>query len=112
MTLNQAIQRADELRPNSLERELKVGWVRELEGQVAEFMNLPFEGAEEDAPLLMQAPFDNIYYLYVAAMIDIAQQDSDLYYNDSVLFNASFNRAKSSYIRRNLPADNGNWRVL
>ena len=112
MTLNQAIQRADELRPNSLERELKVGWVRELEGQVADFMGLPFERAEEDAPLLMQAPFDNIYYLYVAAMIVVAQQDSDLYYNDSVLFNASMNRAKSCYISQNLPPDGGNWRVI
>ena len=112
MTLNQAIQRADELRPNSLEHELKAAWVRELEGRVADFMGLPFERAEEDAPLLMQEPFDNIYYLYVAAMIDVAQQDSDLYYNDSVLFNASFNRAKTVHLRRNIPPDSGNWRVL
>ena len=112
MTLNQAIQRADELRPNSLEHEIKADWVRELEGQVAGFMGLPFEDAGDDAPLLMQAPFDNIYYLYLAAMIDFAQQDSDLYYNDSVLFNASMNRAKSCYISQNLPPDGGNWRVI
>ncbi|MBR4304212.1 MAG: hypothetical protein IKT81_02650 [Clostridia bacterium] len=112
MTPNQAIQRADELRPNALSRDTKLLWLGEIEGQVGCLMGRE-EGVhtDPDGELLMQPPFDNIYYLYLCARIDHAHQDGDLYYNDTVMFNASFDRAKSHYRQQNLPQKRGNWRI-
>ena len=112
MTPNQAIQRADELRPNALPQQTKLMWVYEIEGQVRCIMGQG-EGysPEPEGELCVQPPFDNIYYLYLCARIDHAQQDSDLYYNDTVMFNAAFDRAKSYHRQHNLPEKRGNWRI-
>ena len=114
MTLKEAIRRADEIRPNALPEDMKASWVNELDGQIAEMMGKepPVNTYPEDSTLLMPPPFDNIYYLYAAALIDHVQQDSELYYNDTVMFNASLDRAKAWYRRSNTPENRGNWRVM
>ena len=114
MTLKEAIKRADDLRPNALEPELKATWIYELEGQISEMMDMPcpLNVFPKDAELLMPAPYDNIYYLYAAAMIDFAMQDSQMYDNDMAMFNAALSEAKMWYRRSNTPKNQGNWRVM
>ena len=113
MKLKEAIKRADEIRPNAISDELKAAWIYEVEGHIAEMMgrDAPENDFPKDAPLLMPAPYDNIYYLYAAAMIDHAQQDSETYYNDMTMFNAALTDAKGWYSRHNMPTSFGNWRV-
>ena len=113
MTLIEVIQRANVLRPNALPDEQKAAWVFELEGKVAEVMgtDVPVNTFPEDAKLLMCAPYDNIYELYLAAMIDYYNQDGALYENDMVMFNAAFDEARAWWRRNNRPASRGNWRV-
>lgn len=112
MTPNQAIQRADELRPNALSRDIKLCWLGELEGQVGCIMGQGEQvQIEADRELSVRPPFDNIYYLYLCARIDHAHQDSDLYYNDTVMFNAALDRAKTYHRQNNLPEKRGSWRV-
>lgn len=114
MTLKNAIRKADEIRPNAISDELKAGWIFEVEGQIAEMMGktCPANTFPRETELLMPAPYDNIYYLYAAAMIDHAQQDSEMYYNDMTMFNAALTSAKSWYIRHNTPKSYGNWSVM
>lgn len=113
MTTNQAINRADGLRPNAIDKQTKLEWLMEIEGQLRCFMELdPLDGhLSEDVVLCVSPPFDNIYYLYLCARIDHAQQDSDLYFNDSVMFNGALERAKQWHRQHNLPKNCGNWRI-
>lgn len=114
MTLKEAINKADQIRPNGLPQDIKAAWINELEGQISEMMGVacPQNTFPQDTELLMPAPYDNIYYLHTAAMIDHAQQDSELYYNDMTMFNTALSGAKMWYRRNNLPRSSGNWRLM
>ena len=114
MKLKEAIKRADEMRPNAISDELKANWVQAVEGGIAELMGaiLPEQTFPRDKELLMPAPFDEVYCLYVCAMIDHVQQDSEMYYNDMTLYNALMQDARAYYRRHNTPKASGNWRGL
>lgn len=106
MKLREAIARADELRPNALSNDLKAMWVYDLEGEIAELMDKDFvpnpypQDSEEE--LLMPYPKDNIYYLYLTAMIDLALEDTGLYQMDMTVANSAIQDAKAWYRRHNL----------
>ena len=88
MTLRQAITMADAMRQgNSYPREVKVAWINELEGQLALQVYLVSEhdlveldwDTQADEPLSAQPPYNKMYWLYLAAMIDYADGDTARY---------------------------------
>ena len=89
MTLFKAIEGANALRPNSIDNALKAQWIYEVEAEVAELMELPIRPNPypSDAKLLMPSPYDNIYHLYVCAMIDNTIEDTALFINDRAIAN-------------------------
>lgn len=91
MTLRKAIAGANKLRPNAIDDSLKADWIWELESEVAELMDteLPEMNYPEDQELLMPSPHDNIYHLYVCAMIDFYLEDTQLYINDMTMANSA-----------------------
>jgi len=96
MTISEAIVKADELRPNPISTEAKVGWLNELNAQIAESMdvNMPDElTAESLEELLMPFPYEQVYVLYLTAMIDNAQEEFSLFNNDIVLYNTAIHEA-------------------
>lgn len=119
MKLKKAISRADAARPNMISEETKVAWIYELECDFAELMNLPtpvnaWSKGGEDVDLLMPFPHDNVYELYVCAMIDNFNQESALYANDLVVANAAIDSAKAWWRRHNMPvqAKHNYWKVM
>lgn len=114
MKLFEAIKKADLLRENMIPEEIKAEWIYSLECEFAEVMGEPFSGNSfpMEKELLMPFPYDEAYYLYLAAMIDNANQDVELYENDKTLANAAVARAKAWYRREHRPDFRGNWRVL
>lgn len=106
MKLKEAIRKADALRPNPIDEELKATWVAELEGRVAETagMDQPTDGwAENDPELIMPYPYDDIYVFYVMAKIDFANEEMDLYANDSVMANERIDEALAWWRRNHVP---------
>lgn len=101
MTLLKAIARADSVRPNALDQELKADWVMELEAEVAECMDVEFPETTfpKDMDLLMPFPYDNIYYLYLCAKIDLTMEDTQSYVNDQVVADSAIKGAKSWWRR-------------
>ena len=101
MTLLKAIARADSVRPNALDQELKADWVMELEAEIAECMDveLPETTFPKDMELLMPFPHDNIYYLYLCAKIDLTMEDTQSYVNDQVVADSAIVDAKSWWRR-------------
>lgn len=114
MNLKEAMTRADRLRPNALPDSQKAAWVYELDGKVAEMMGVPPQenAFPDDGCLLMPAPYDNIYELYLAALIDYSHEESALYTNDMAMFNTAMSEAKAWWRRQNKPKPCGNVRVM
>lgn len=114
MTLLKAIARANTLRPNAIDDSIKADWVWELEAEVAELMDweakteegevitCPINPFPNDCELLMPSPKDNIYALYLCAMIDNTIEDTQLYVNDMTISNKARDDAFKWWRRHNL----------
>ena len=82
-TMNTVIEYVDRVKPNAYSNDDKYRWMNTLEGLVSREVhhddapeyNLP---EDADTPLLVPAPYDEIYHLYVSAMIDFYNRE----YND------------------------------
>lgn len=117
MTINGAIRLADGLRPNGISAEVKCGWMTEVDGTLAvETMGVdapiyafPQDG---DKQLLMLPPYDNLYALYLCAMIDHYQQETTLYANDSALYNAAMQGARAHWRRTHMPPSTGDFQTM
>ncbi|MEA4920628.1 MAG: hypothetical protein VB078_06900 [Clostridiaceae bacterium] len=115
MKVSEAINRADSLRDNILTDEQKASWLFDLDGSVSEITGnaVPVNTwPQTDSELLMPAPHDGIYVLYLVAMIDYYNQESNLYMNDMQIFNAAMNEARAWWRRTHKPQTNEYWKVM
>ena len=104
MNLLKAIARADSVRPNAIDNDLKADWIMELEAEIAECMyaELTENTFPNDMELLMPYPHDNIYYLFLCAKIDFAMEDTESYVNDMAAANQAIDEAKKWWRRHNI----------
>lgn len=114
MTTKEAVRRADALRMNTVSDEQKAAWVNDLDGQLAELFGVepPANNWPEDRVLLMPAPHEEIYQLYLICKIDYYNQEMKLYANDMAIYNTALAEALAWYRRNNRPASSGNWSVM
>ena len=115
MTVKEAVKRADSLRMNTVSDEQKAAWVLDRDGQLAEMFGVSVpknEWPEKGAVLLMPAPHEAIYQLYLICKIDYYNQEMSLYANDLAFYNAALAEAKAWYRRQHRPFGNRNWRVM
>lgn len=114
MRVKEAIKRADELRPNTISEERKADWVYELEGRLAQVRRAPAPARvwPADSALAMPPPYDMVYERYLCAMIDLANQDTDLYANDLALFESTYSSATAWWNRTHRPRPQRNWEVM
>ena len=91
------------MRPNAIDDRVKAAWAYELEGSLCEtFMidEAPKNTYQDQyAELLMPYPRDEIYPLYLCAMIDNAQEETALYANDMVVANSAISEARAWWWR-------------
>ena len=104
MTPNKAIEYVDEILPNVYETEDKYEWIKRLDGRVAvEVMGIDAPAYElpdfADSELLVSHPYDDIYQLYVMAMIHFHNHEYDLYNNVVLMFQERFDAFKAWHIR-------------
>lgn len=113
MTIREAIERADRLRPNTHEREDKLAWLTAVEANVARHMNLhenvdvalPVYTADtpEDTTLLLENEAGEVYVKYLVTMYDYYNGDYDRYNNAALMFNETFQEWKGLYRRTHMP---------
>lgn len=103
MKLSEAISKADAMRPNAIDELDKARWVLELESELAETWGKPFPQEEDEYDpeyeLMVRFPRDNVYPLYLCAMIDLAQEDTSLYANDMTVANQAITDVKAWFRR-------------
>lgn len=113
MTARQIITKADALRPNRLSDDQKARYVFQCDTDFAETIGTePLDPTELDTEMQMPYPHDEAYVLYLAAMIDFAQQDTDLYANDMTMANKAIADAKAWWRRNNVPRPSPNIRTM
>lgn len=104
MTPNQVIEYVDEILPNVYSEEKKYEWMKWVDGRVATEV-LQVEAPDYDLPdfadsdLLVEHPYDEIYHLYVMAMIHFYNREYDDYNNVVLAFREKFDAYKEWHIR-------------
>ena len=98
MTIETCVRLVDDMLPNRVPEAVKRRLLGEVEGKV----RVELLGEEPDANPLIDgntsadteltapAPFDQLYLLYVMAMMDHVEGDTARYENTAVLFNAVY----------------------
>ncbi len=118
MTIMQAINRADSLKPNIYDRETKIHWLSQLDGQIhrgilSRFADAPaaFSGytpeTPPDQPLLVPPPHDGVYLRWLEAQIDLSNGEIDRYNISITLFTAHLDAFSRDYGRTHNPRSAG-----
>ena len=115
-SMNEVIERVEAVKPSVFPEEERMRWIATLDGNISTTvmdMDVPVTyrlPEEADRPLLVEKPFDDIYELYVSAMIDFHNREYNAYNNAMLMFQERLEQYKAWYIRNHNPAKAGNFR--
>ena len=119
MTIIEAINRIDNIKPNTYSQEEKVQWLSTLDGTIKKEVidthegaeAVPFQGYTANTPLntvlLVPAPYDQIYIAYLEMQIDYANAEYGKYSNSMSMYNQAFAAFERYYNRENKPISRG-----
>lgn len=117
MTINEVLEKVSRVRMDAVDDSTKAGWLLELDGKLfreviethemnagEEMPDYPKQFPEdEDKDLLVKAPYDNLYELYVLAQVDFVNREYDNYNNGAMVYAAALDEWKKAYHRTHLP---------
>jgi hypothetical protein len=115
MTLIEAINTINNLKPNTYSHSDKVKWLSTLDGIIkTEIIDthegaeqVTFDGYDEDADLatelLVPAPYDSIYLRWLDAQIDYANGEYTRYNNGVQAYNDAYSAFERYYNRTHMP---------
>lgn len=114
MKINDAISRIDSLKHNTYSESDKVAWLSEVDWDVKKNVLDTHEGNEveftgyddnidRNTELLIPAPYDKAYLLWMEAQIDYYNGEYDKYNNALEMFYAAYGEFKSNYNRTHMP---------
>lgn len=114
MKIIEAINRIDSLKRNTYSQPDKVAWLSEVEFDVVNNVINTHEGDEItfsgydgstdlQTELLIPAPYDKVYLLWMEAQIDYYNGEYDKYNNAADLFTENYEEFKNYYNRTHKP---------
>jgi hypothetical protein len=115
MTIMEAINRIDAVKPNSYAQSEKVWWLSLLDQFIKSKIIDTHEGAEDDAfegytdetkldtKLLVPAPYDELYIFWLESKIDYWNGETNRYNNSISMFNTAYAEYERYYNRTNMP---------
>lgn len=114
MTLMEAINHLDAVKPNSYGQREKITWLSNLDGLIKKEIIETHEGGENvifggytEADLMKSliapAPYDDIYIKWLEAKIDYANGEYQKYNNSALAFNEGYQRFARAYHREHRP---------
>ena len=118
MTLFEAISQVNNLKPNTYSHTDKVLWLSTLDGIIKTQIIDTHEGAEQvefngydedtdlSTELLVPAPYDSVYVLWLSAQIDFANGEYDRYNNGVLAYNDAYTAYANHYNRTHMPKGN------
>lgn len=115
MTVTDTISQADELRLNTISDEQKAAWVMGLDQQIGERIDMDsyvHSWPAGDGELLLPAPYDRVYVLYLCTQIDYYNNETALYGNDKAVYDEAISEAMAWWRRQHCPDNTGNVQVM
>lgn len=115
MTIIEAIQSIDLLKPNNYTQEDKVAWLSTLDGVIKNEIidthegadKVTFKGYDENTPLdtilLVPAPYTDIYARWLEAQIDYTNGETEKYTNSMIMYNTAYSAFERYYNRTHMP---------
>lgn len=114
MTIIEAINKIDSLKPNNCSQDMKVGWLSRLDGIIKEkvidthegadaVVFTGYDGSDTSTELLVPAPYDELYVKWLEAQIDYANGEYGKYNNSMTMYNSIYNEFENYYNRHNMP---------
>lgn len=114
MTLYDALDRIDKIKPNAFTKTEKVAWISRLERMLCKEIYETHEGpvftfngytdeTDGQTKLSVPEPYDEIYIHYVSAMIDFHNREIVSYNNDMVMYNQAYTQFWAWYNRTHKP---------
>ena len=115
MTLLEAINRIDVLKPNGYSQAEKIQWLSNLDGIVKREIidtheggeSVTFNGYTEETSLttelLVPAPYDDVYLRYLEMQIDYANGEYGKYNNSMAMYDTSYSTFQRYYNRTHMP---------
>ena len=118
MTIIEAINKVDSLKPNTYIQEDKIAWLSTLDGIIKNEIidthegteNISFNGYDVDTALdtvlLVPAPYDEVYVKWLEAQIDYTNGETSRYENSMLMYNTAYSAFKRHYNRTHMPKGN------
>ena len=115
MTIIEAINKIDSLKPNNYTQEDKIAWLSTLDGIIKKEIIDTHEGAEEisfkgydvdtalDTVMLVPPPYDDIYIRWLEAQIDYVNGETKRYANSMIMYNTAYLSFQRYYNRTHMP---------
>ena len=115
MTIQEAMDMCDALKPNQYALSDKVRWLSQLDGTIYNeiitthegYQNVNFAGYNSTTPLttalLAAEPYSELYGKYLAAQVDFHNAEFARYNNSVVMFNAAYQAFADYYNRAHKP---------
>ena len=115
MTLLEAINRIDVLKPNGYSQAEKIQWLSTLDGIIKREIidtheggeGVTFNGYTEETnlttELLVPAPYDDIYLRYLEMQIDYTNGEYGKYNNSMAMYDTSYSTYQRYYNRTHMP---------
>lgn len=119
MTISEAINRIDNVKPNSYSQSEKIKWLSTLDGIVKKeiidvhegYEGVEFNGYTDDTvlttELLIPAPYDEVYLFWLESKIDYWNGEIGKYNNSISMYNEAFSIFEKYYNREHMPLRKG-----
>lgn len=115
MTIKEALDISEQMRPSQYRREQKLSWLTSLDvrfylemvsthlgSEQIEFAPYTVE-TEDNTKLLIRPPYDEVYLFYIFMMMDLHNHEISKFNDDAALFNARWREAIADYNRTVMP---------
>lgn len=114
MTISQAISALDSYKPNTYTQDEKISWLSAMDGMIKlnvidtheDGENVEFTGydgeTDTDTELLVGAPYEELYILWMAAKADFYNEEYDKYNNTITRFNDLYQDFANYYNRTHM----------
>ena len=115
MTLHEAIEQVDALKPNGFSREEKIGWLSDVDRTIFREIHAThgnpttetfagYDGETDmDTEMLAEPPYDILYRWYLESQIDLYNMEMDKYNNSAALYNSAYAAYRNAYNRSHMP---------
>lgn len=115
MTIIEALNKIDSLKPNNYSVAEKIKWLSNIDGIIkAEIIDtheggqgIIFNGydydVDTDTELLVPDPYDDLYIKWLEAQIDYHNAEYDKYNNSFMMYNTAYSAFEKYYNRHNKP---------